>query len=206
LPVTVDKEDRRTKRTRHTLVGALLGLIEAKPYDFITVQDIITAANVGRSTFYAHYRNKDDLLLGGFEHLLDVLVQQIVIGRGDELSFDTTILFCHAQGHHEIYRRLIWGSGFKLLIKDSHAVLSRKVEERLSSLLSPDRVTTIPLSLLAYALSGSLLMLVMWWLDRRMPCTPERMEEIFQQLTMPGIRAALQGNCRPFPAPDSMPE
>ena len=55
-----DKQDRRTLRTQEMLIHALLDLIEKKHYDQITVQDIVEQANVGRSTFYAHYQNKDD--------------------------------------------------------------------------------------------------------------------------------------------------
>ncbi len=47
--------DRRIVRTRATLQHALLALIMARGYDAISVQDICTAANIGRSTFYAHY-------------------------------------------------------------------------------------------------------------------------------------------------------
>jgi AcrR family transcriptional regulator len=49
-----DKLDRRTLRTREMLIYALLGVIEDKHYDQITVQDIVKQANLGRSTFYEH--------------------------------------------------------------------------------------------------------------------------------------------------------
>ena len=61
--------DRRVTRTRAMLQQALMSLIPRKDYDAITVQDICDAANVGRSTFYAHFTSKDDLKRSGFEHL-----------------------------------------------------------------------------------------------------------------------------------------
>src|SRR5690242_4167136 len=61
--------DRRIQRTRQLLLDALLSLILEKDFDSITVQDVIDRANVGRSTFYAHFQDKDELLLSGFEHL-----------------------------------------------------------------------------------------------------------------------------------------
>jgi AcrR family transcriptional regulator len=61
--------DRRAARTRRALHGALISLILRKGYDAITVQEIIDEADVGRATFYAHYRGKEDLLRGGFEEL-----------------------------------------------------------------------------------------------------------------------------------------
>ncbi len=104
-------------RTQEASSHGLLDLIETTLYDLITVRDIIQRTNVGHSTFYAHYRSKDDLLIGGFEHILDLLVKQIYLTEDNRIVFDTTMLFKHALGHHEIYRKLVWGSGFKLLVK-----------------------------------------------------------------------------------------
>src|SRR5918996_3826094 len=61
--------DRRAARTRRALHGALMSLILRKGYEAITVQDIIDEADVGRSTFYAHYTGKEDLLRSGFQTL-----------------------------------------------------------------------------------------------------------------------------------------
>ena len=61
--------DRRSARTRRALHEALISLILRKGYDGITIQEIIDEADIGRATFYAHYRGKEDLLRGGFEAL-----------------------------------------------------------------------------------------------------------------------------------------
>jgi AcrR family transcriptional regulator len=188
IPVAKQHDDRRTRRTEYSLIHALLELIETKPYDLITVQDIIGQANVGRSTFYAHYQNKDGLLMGGFEHMLDLLVGGIALTTEGRVIFDTTMLFGHARGHREIYRKLVWGSGFKLLMKDGHAALSKKVEDRLSALLPAQHSSSISLPLLAYVTSGALLLMLKWWLDRGMANSPEEMNAFFQQLIMESVR------------------
>src|SRR5690242_18084253 len=61
--------DRRVERTRQSLQNALSELILEKGYEHVTVQDVIDRANVGRSTFYAHFEDKEQLLLSGFEPL-----------------------------------------------------------------------------------------------------------------------------------------
>ena len=63
--------DRRIQRTRQLLHEALIELIQEKGYEAVTVQDILDRANLGRSTFYLHYRDKEELLLSGFERLRD---------------------------------------------------------------------------------------------------------------------------------------
>src|SRR5437867_8818115 len=61
--------DRRIQRTRKTLHEALMALVLEGPYDSITVQQILDRANVGRSTFYTHFQDKDELLMWGTQHL-----------------------------------------------------------------------------------------------------------------------------------------
>src|SRR5689334_24059575 len=61
--------DRRVRRTRRLLREALLALVAEKGYDRVTVQDVLDRADVGRATFYAHFRDKDDLLVSGFDEL-----------------------------------------------------------------------------------------------------------------------------------------
>lgn len=61
--------DRRVQKTKRILSEALIALILEKGYEKVTVRDIIDKANVGRSTFYSHYEDKDQLLLAGPENL-----------------------------------------------------------------------------------------------------------------------------------------
>jgi len=68
MTVKSKKADRRTNRTRRSLSTALVDLVKEKRFDDITVQNVIDRADVGRSTFYSHFRDKDDLFqkkLGG---------------------------------------------------------------------------------------------------------------------------------------------
>src|SRR4051812_42994200 len=69
--------DRRQRKTRSALDAALLRLIAQRPYPSITVEDIVTAADCARATFYAHYRDKDDLLAAAYQALMDDFVQSL---------------------------------------------------------------------------------------------------------------------------------
>jgi len=186
------RQDRRSQRTQQTLMDALIALLAVKHYDEISINDIIDRANVGRSTFYAHYQGKDDLLKSGFERVLDMLIHHISFSEADQdLRLDTTQLFRHAQGHYELYRTLVWGSGFDLLTKDGHAALSAKFQENFTQLLSGKPEPSIPLDVLSYSMAGTLLILLKWWLDNKMPYSPEYMDEIFQRLVMSSARNIL---------------
>jgi AcrR family transcriptional regulator len=76
MQMTKEPIDRRVARTRATLHQALMSLILKQGYEAITIRDICEAADVGRSTFYAHYTSKDDLMRSGLENLRRVLVDR----------------------------------------------------------------------------------------------------------------------------------
>src|SRR6266403_1806661 len=65
--------DRRIRRTCERLGSALVALIQERPIDEVTVQAVLDRASVGRSTFYLHYRDKDDLLLSQLENFLETM-------------------------------------------------------------------------------------------------------------------------------------
>src|SRR5215831_16603021 len=69
-PKRSETPDRRVSRTKRALREALVGLAREKPYDAIAVKEILTRANVGRSTFYTHFADKDDLLGSGVHEML----------------------------------------------------------------------------------------------------------------------------------------
>lgn len=181
--------DRRAQRTRQTLSHALIDLIQEKRYEAITVQDICDRANVGRSTFYAHYQDKDDLLASNFQQMMHSLGSQVE-WRNDRLAFPVTPLFQHVQEHHHLYKALAGGGGFAVLLRAGQQQWRTHIETHLNTLLLPGRTATIPLDVVTAYLAGVLQTMLVWWLDRKMPYSPERMDEMFQQLVMPGVNAA----------------
>jgi AcrR family transcriptional regulator len=185
--------DRRSQRSQQALIGALIELMAVKNYDSISINEIVEKANVGRSTFYAHYQTKDDLVKSGFERILDETLDHIVLSKNEQnLTVDTTMLFQHAAGHYHLYKALMWGSGFKILTKDELYILSEKLQQRLSQFFPDENKISVPLSVLSNSFSGNLLILLKWWLDNKMPYSPEKMDQLFQILVMPGIRSALE--------------
>src|SRR5215475_13272347 len=109
--------DRRVARTRKTLHHAFISLILKKNYEAITIEEICSAANVGRSTFYSHYTSKDDLHQSGVENLRRVLadgrkvaLENTADNRGRSLGFIRT-LFEHAYDHKDLLCALAGSRG-----------------------------------------------------------------------------------------------
>lgn len=184
------KDDRRSQRTRRLLVQALISLLSKKRYEEVTVQDIVDRANVGRSTFYAHYHDKDDLLARSFTQMLESLGASPDAGERNPI-FPSLSLFRHVQGHYPLYQGLAWGRGVEVLFGTVTSYLNDYLSRRVERYLGDNRQTSVPLPVLSNYLAGSLLAFLRWWLDNRMPFSAERMDEMFQQLVIPGLQAAL---------------
>ncbi len=180
------KLDRRERRTRQALANALIALMQEKRYDAITVQDILDRADVGRSTFYAHYRDKEDLFTSEFQAALGQLLGQMA--DEEEQVIPTLQLFRHFREHQHLYQALVRGHGLETLYRASRGYLTQVIEERIVRLArATGRQPAAPLPILSSYLAGALLNLTQWWFDNQMPYPPERMDEIFQGLVMPGL-------------------
>jgi AcrR family transcriptional regulator len=123
------KDDRRSRRTRELLHQALFTLMREKHYDSITVQDIIDRANVGRSTFYAHFVDKDDLAVNSLEQVLDALSQRPDPGEdGNRGIISTVALLQHVQEQYPLFQTLVRGRIMELFFEKGQAYWSKKVE------------------------------------------------------------------------------
>ena len=178
-----DKHDRRSQRTRHLLSAALVELIREKDYSAITVSDIIERANVGRSTFYSHYRDKDALFVGELDRVIEALSQRIP-SQGDIHFFPSLGLFRHVGEEYKLYKALLWTPGIDLLIKHLQASLSQRIEQGLQK---SGRDLDIPPAILASFIAGSFLTLLKWWLENKMIYSPEDMDTIFRKLALAGV-------------------
>jgi AcrR family transcriptional regulator len=179
-----DKNDRRSQRTRQALSEALVELIQEKDYSTITVNDIIERANVGRSTFYAHYQDKDALLLYQMDQVIEVLSQDS--SQPNEFPYFPSLGFLRHVGgeHYELYKALVWSPGMDLIIIHLQKSLSQRVEQGLQN---SGRDFEVPLPLLANFVTGSFLNLLKWWLENKRIHSPEQMNEFFMKVTSPGI-------------------
>ena len=192
-PVRNTKADRRSQRTRQLLSTALIEVMLEKRYDEITVQDIIDRANVGRSTFYAHFLDKEDLLVSQLTRVLDALTQQHGPFVAGELTPASLVpFFQHVQEHHRLYTALARGGGIEMLFKKGQERMRQNIEQHLRAVIPVEQMPAAPLSLIAAYVAGAILTMLTWWLDQGMSHTPQQMDTMFQHLVLPGVRSTLQ--------------
>ncbi|HYF62162.1 MAG TPA: TetR/AcrR family transcriptional regulator [Herpetosiphonaceae bacterium] len=181
------KQDRRSQRTRQLLNDALVALMLEKNYDAITVNEIIARANIGRSTFYGHFYDKDDLLAGNIERLMRSLGQRPAAGPS---GFDSAALFEHIHAQRALFKALARGGGLAIALKASQRVMVAVIERSLAERAGPGQ-PAVPLPALAQYLAATFIALLRWWLDNDLPYAPAELEAMYQTLVAPGLERAL---------------
>jgi AcrR family transcriptional regulator len=180
--------DRRVARTRALLQRAHISLLLEKGYDAITVEDICEAADVGRSTFYAHYANKDDLQRSGLEQLR----QEIVAHRTDaatdgsasrRLEFSLP-MFEHASGHIDHYRALVGSRGGPVALAAIRQILA---EQLIAELAVNGTDNAVPTRFVVEFLLGAYMAVLTWWLDGGAKLPPQQMDAMYQRLALDGL-------------------
>ena len=183
--------DRRIARSRTTLQHALKSLILKKGYEAITIKDICEEANVGRSTFYAHYTSKDDLRRSGFENLRRLLVDRqrdALATPGDirdrSLGFSRT-MFEHARDHMDLHRAQVGGGTVGLgIIRE---ILSDLVRDELAATIDEKSEEVAPRELVVQYVVGAYMAVLTWWLDGGAKLPPKRIDAMFRRLATKGI-------------------
>jgi AcrR family transcriptional regulator len=190
--------DRRVRRTRRLLREALVALVAEKGYDRVTVQDVLDRADLGRATFYAHFRDKDDLLLGAFDELragLRAAMAQYERAGDDppgEALETTRSLFEHVAAHGALYRGLAGSRSGGLLLSRARAELVVLTRAHFERVVAARRSTpTVPLDVLAEHTVGAMLGVLTWWLESGSAYSAGEIAATFEQLTAPALHAGL---------------
>lgn len=186
--------DRRINRTRKLLQEAFISLILEKGYEKITVQNVIDRANVGRSTFYAHFQDMDDLLLSQFDGLreqFDQFLKSQPVPAADPWEL-TLLMFQHAENQRLLYKALIREQGGNVMLTHIYEYFFKFIQERLSLQLSIRDNEETPSGLLAHYIVNSFMALLTHWLDHDLPYSVERMNDIFRELMEHGVELVFE--------------
>ena len=186
--------DRRVRRTRRLLSEALIALIMEKGYSKITVQDILDRADVGRSTFYAHFRDREALLVACFDNLRDELRREIdpmTPGMSPpDPARPAAAIFAHAQRRRPVYRALCGRQGGAIVTGHLHGLVRGLLEDHLQPHLAAAG-SDLPVEVVAEFHASATVGLLSWWVEHDFPYGPSRLTEMYRRLATPGLLAVL---------------
>jgi AcrR family transcriptional regulator len=183
--------DRRVQRTKASLRNALIGLAREKPYATIAVKEILERANVGRSTFYSHFSDKDELLDSGIHEILAGVDVGDSRHAGERvLAFALPLLkYVDAHRRHADGPKMARQSRLAMHAHLEH-LLSDRIVEDIADSWTKTSSTEIPPQLLARHIAGTFVLLLNWWIDTESPLTPAEVDARFRALVLPALPTA----------------
>ncbi|MFL6536943.1 MAG: TetR/AcrR family transcriptional regulator [Chthoniobacterales bacterium] len=183
-----NKEDQRVRRTRDRLGDAMMALLVEKGFDHITVQDILDRAGVSRSTFYTHYRDKNDLLLSDAEDFFESMATALsrFEDKSDRVA-PVQELFAHLAEVSPFYQALVASGRLADLIELGQEHFARGIERRFKEMPRARAIPAEERAAIAHGVAGSLFSLLSWWLRHNMSSSPAAMDSLFHRLVWAGV-------------------
>jgi AcrR family transcriptional regulator len=186
-------EDRRIQKTLSLLREALVSLIAEKPYDSIVVKEILDRANVGRSTFYTHFRDKDDLLVSGIHDVLGEVPSPTRTGgrSPDRILWFSLPIFEHHYRHAHAWGDRIGAKGRTILHEHLRRVLTGVIAGAMKKDYRPGRPSPrqLPPEVVSAYVASTFVLVLNWWLGTRMRLPPKEINDVFRRLTSPTLAA-----------------
>ena len=178
--------DRRIQRTRPLLQEALFHLIVERGYEHVTIADITEQANLGRTTFYLHYRDKEHLLQESIKTLLHDMHLDVEPETEKTCTYSmiSVRIFQHVARRRLLYQAMLREAGPTRTIEDVMRTYFTELCQRFlpEGLVQMKRPLLVTSEILAVHAAGSLLGLLSWWLLQEVPLSAEDMGAIYCQL------------------------
>jgi AcrR family transcriptional regulator len=182
------KIDRRVRATRDNLGDALIALMHEKPFETITVQHVLDRAKVSRSTFYAHYSDKNDLFLSDVEDFFEMF-STALIRRNDTSNRVAPVeeFFSHIADMRQFIASMTASEKIRDAMALGQGHFARAIDQRLATLPATRQLSPTRRSALAHASAGSLFSLLNWWIHHGGSATPAQMDALYHQTLWSGI-------------------
>ena len=177
---TPSRHERRRLKTRKLLIQTTLKLVLIKGYGAITIQDITDQADLGRGTFYLHFKDKEDVVWTAFRDLFHELEQAAHKQYGRRLPqveyYGLLNIFRHAEKNCDLYRLMFGGKGSALLTARVQDLLAKALLDDIRNAPAPPDINfNLPEEFEAQLLTGVISRLLFWWLESANDYTPEQM-------------------------------
>lgn len=156
--------DQRVRRTREAIVSAFNGMVLRHSFGSIQIGDITGDAGVGRSTFYEHFRNKEELLSHAATTVLGVLAT--AVDAVPDVARVAGVLR-HFRENRRMTLEVLCGEPGPRMQRCLADLIAQRLAERLGC---EHAATSIPVPLAAAEIAGGQIGLLRAWLESRESC------------------------------------
>jgi len=193
------KPDRRVSRTRRQLRKALMELILQRGYNTVTIEDITERADLGRTTFYLHYRDKEELLLESLEEIaeeLKIQVEQTASLPNDASGVranPVSVVFRQVDANRDLYRIILQGAGGIKAASRIRDIIEESAIDFFSRNLSgfASAPPEVPKGVMAGYFASAMMGFIGLWLDKELPYTGDEAADLFRKLFFRGAARIL---------------
>jgi len=175
----------------------MVSLIREQGFEALTVQHIIDRANVGRSTFYAHFKSKEDLLTGSVEIMRSTLRRiQLRAASGSASPRERMFafaheLFAHAEQHRDVFAAMLGKRSGTVFQHHLHRMLADLVRGGLDSSASRKKCDVMQVEAVVQFVAGGLLGLLVSWQDKLGRLSVDDMNALFRRMAIPAVEGVL---------------
>lgn len=165
-----NRHERRRLQTRNLLIQTALQLVLEKGYDAFSIQDITDRADLGRGTFYIHFKNKEDVFWTAFRELIQELEQTAhkeLDRRMPQVEYYGLLnIYRHAAKNCDLYRVMLGRLGSSILTSHAQDLLAEVFLRDIRSTPEPPDIDfNLPQEIEAQMLTGMITRLLFWWLE-----------------------------------------
>jgi AcrR family transcriptional regulator len=176
------RHERRRLKTRQLLIQATLQLVLEKGYGEVSIQDITDRADLGRGTFYIHFKDKDEVVWTAFQEMFRGLEQeahQQLDRRMPQVEYYGLLnIFRHAEVNRDLYRVMFGGQGSAMLTGRAQDFLAKVFLHDIRQAPVPEVNFDLPEEIEAQILAGVISRLLYWWLETPNKYSAEQMAAI----------------------------
>lgn len=188
--------DRRVKKTEALLRGALAALIREKPYGDIAVKEILHRANVGRSAFYTHFGDKDDLLLSCVHEMLRSARptdgSRASTKPHEAIAWFSLPIFDHIEAHRRSGQATMGVQGRQAVHEHLQHAIAELIENEATTALRRSRgmVRHVSPELLVLWIASTFVLVLNWWVESDSPLPAREADHLFRRLIEPSLAVA----------------
>lgn len=187
------KVDLRILRTKKMIFAAFMQLVEEEGFDAVTIQEIADKAMINRTTFYAHFKDKQDLydqiFTTSMVPFLKILDGETISGNQIKLKTVTSLLtrlFTEIKANRQFYMLALDGANAMRLSELLHDLLAQHYAEIFDQLLITHNQKKIPTDFIISYMTSIFIGTVNWWVRADSDFSPEHMAKLVIQLVANG--------------------
>ena len=164
--------DLRIKKTYRALFEAFTELLEEHRFEDVTVAMLCDRAMIRRTTFYKHFRDKNDYFAFYVDELMSGLPQKRT-GKGSAASANDVRVLRHEVfadamdmilAHEQLMDNILASSMSGMLTNVICDRIARSIRERVMNVLAEDALAPVSLETTSEFVAGGIIRLfTMWW-------------------------------------------